>query len=530
MKRTLLILVLVMLFVPCILAQKGNIWEVLHQKDGGPPAVSPLPTDLQLKYQRMEKQMFIHFSVNTYTGKGWGDGAEDPDIFNPIGLDCEQWVKLAKGNGYNTICLTVKHHDGFCLWPSKYTEHSVKNSRWRDGKGDVVRDFTNACKKYGVNISFYLSPWDRHDKRYNTEEYNNYFINQLVELMTEYGPVRGFWFDGASGGKNALCRTPYAWAEYYKVIRKYAPDAFIQMMGPDIGGVGNENAVSPKVNWNFVSVPLATLSGSKPGKIPVAYCGHTYTKEDEESVKEGSEGNYKAIEVLQYRPKEANTSILNGWFWNPGSKARSPQEVRDIYFTSVGGGCTMMLGLAPNRNGLIPQDQVDAVRQLNTELKIIFASNFAGKKKVTADKTWKSDKRFAASKITDGDPNTYWAGEYQNFTGALEVDLGRGKTVNLFELQEPVYMGQRISKFKVEYLSRNNKWEVIYEGFTIGYKCLIRFPAITAQKFRLVIEDALTTPLISEFGLYFNPFDEHANLKDYDPKKTKTGTKEEEAL
>ncbi len=263
--------------------------------------------------------MFIHFTVNNFTGKQWGDGTESPDDFNPTDLNCEQWVKLAKETGYNTICPTVKHHDGFCLWPSKYKEHSVKNSKWKNGKGDVIREFSDACKKYDVNISYYLSPWDRHDKRYGSEDYNEYFINQLKELMTEYGPVKGFWFDGAFGGSavkdEGKYMTPFAWADFYKVIRKYASEAFIEMMGPDVGCVANEAAVSPKENWFLESVPYKTPSGVRPGKFPVAYIGSIYTQQDEDDVKAGGQPNYKAIELLRYMPREANTSIIHDWFF-----------------------------------------------------------------------------------------------------------------------------------------------------------------------------------------------------------------------
>jgi len=514
-------------------AQKNEdmVWDVLIQKPGGPPAVSPLPTELQLKYHYMEKQIFVHFTVNSFTGKEWGDGTENPDVFNPEKLDCEQWVKVAKETGYNTMCLTVKHHDGFCLWPSQHTEHSVKNSKWRNGKGDVVREFADACKKHRVNISYYLSPWDRHDKRYGREAYNEYFIRQLKELMIEYGPVRGFWFDGAFGGKtDGSCLTPFAWAEYFKVIRKYAPDAFIEMMGPDIGWVKNEAAVSPKENWYFESVPYKTASGVRPGEFPVAYIGHVYSQEDEASVKAGGQPNYKATEVLRYMPREANTSIIGSWFWHPGQKPKSPQQLRDIYFSSVGRGSTLMLNLTPDTDGLFPDEQVEALKLLDHELNMIFKRDFAHKKKVIANKTWNQDRRFSAEKVLDGEQDTYWAGEYQDFTGILELDLEEEHTINVFELREPVHMGQRVSAFQVDYVSRTNQWVKLYEGTTVGYKKLIRFPAVTAQKFRLHIKDARTTPLISEFSLYFNPFDKRTDPNDYDPKKTKTGTREEEAI
>lgn len=515
-------------------AEREEVWDVIRQQENGPPAVSPLPTDVQLKYHYLEKQMFIHFTVNNFTGQEWGTGEEDPNIFNPTAQNfCEQWVQVAKENGFKVISLTAKHHDGFCLWPSKHTDHSVKSSKWRDGKGDILREFADACKKQGVGINYYFSPWDRHDKRYGSEAYNDYFTDQLVELMTEYGPVSGFWFDGAFGGsRDSSYMTPFDWPAYYKVVRRYAPGAFIEMMGPDVGGVGNEAGVGREENWNFESSPYVTPSRVRPGKLPVAYIGQTYDKKAVAKVVAGGQPNYKAVELLRYMPREANTSILRGWFWKHGPRAqpKSPQQLRDLHFASIGRGCTMMLNLSPDKTGRFPEEQVAALKQLTDEIDTIFAVNLAEDATITADKTWgDADPRFSAEKALDGRQTTYWAGKDQDVTATLTIDLGKKKSVNVFELREPIQMGQRVGAHRMEYLDDSGKWSTLHISKTIGYRRQIRFPAVTAQKFRLVIEDGRTTPLISGIGLYWNPYDERTNPKDYIPSKTKTGTREESA-
>ena len=516
-------------------ATRAEVWDILQQQEGGPPAVSPLPTDVQLKYHHLEKQLFIHFTVNTFTGNEWGSGKEDPNIFAPTAKEfCKQWVQIAKENGFKAISLTVKHHDGFCLWPSRYTDHSVKSSKWRDGTGDIVREFADACNKEGIAINYYLSPWDRHDKRYGTEAYNDYFTNQLMELMTEYGPVTGVWFDGAfEGSRDTNNLSPFDWKGFYKVVRRYAPGAYIQMMGPDIGWVGNEAGVSPEENWNLETAPYAAKSNARRGKPPVAYIGHTYDQKADAEVVAGGQPNYKAVEVLRYMPREANTSILRGWFWKrgDGEEPKSPQQLRDIYFTSIGRGSTMMLNLAPDQTGLIPEKQVAALKQLTKEIDSIFAVNLAEGAKIEADKTWGGgDPRFSAEKALDGRQTTYWAGKEQDVTGTLTLDLGKKKRVNVFELREPIQMGQRVGAYRMEYLDEKGTWTPLHTGKTIGYRSQIRFPAVTAQKFRLVIEDGRTTPLISAIGLYWNPFDDRKNTDDYKPGETETGTREEGAI
>ncbi len=500
-------------------AERDEVWDVIRQLENGPPAVSPLPTDVQLKYHHLEKQMFIHFTVNNFTGREWGDGEEDPNVFNPTSKGfCEQWVQVAKENGFKVISLTAKHHDGFCLWPSKYTDHSVKSTTWADGKGDILREFADACNKQGIGINYYLSPWDRHDKRYGTEAYNEYFINQLVELMTEYGPVAGFWFDGAFGGsKDSRNMSPFDWPGYYKVVRRYAPAAFIEMMGPDIGGVGNEAGVSPEESWNLETAPHKTPSRVRRGKLPIAYIGQTYDKRAVAGVVAGGQPSYKAVELLRYMPREANTSILRGWFWRRGrSQPKSPQQLRDLHFASIGRGCTMMLNLSPDKTGRFPEEQVAALKRLTDEIDTIFAVNLAEGATITADKSWgDADPRFSAEKTLDGRQATYWAGRDQDVTGSLTLDLGKKKSVNVFELREPVQMGQRVGAYRMEYLDESGTWAKLYAGKTIGYRRQVRFPAVTAQKFRLVIED---------------PYDERTNAEDYLPGETETGTREEGAI
>ncbi len=466
-----------------------------------PPPLAPLPTPAQLRHQRYETIMFIHFGPNTFTDRQWGTGKESPDDFNPTDLDCEQWVRVAKEGGFNLIIPTIKHHEGFCLWPSKYTEHSVKNSKWRGGKGDLARDFVNACKKHKIDWGWYLSPWDMHDKRFVTAEYNDYFCDQIKELSTEYGPVVEYWFDGAFGTKN-IC--PFDWKRIFDTIYRYQADTLVSMMGPDIGWAKNERATGPATNWNLEETPYKVPSGARPGDFPIAYMGH----EVKEEIKPGVP-NYKAVPTWRYMHKECNTSIMPSWFWTPAQSPKSLDWIIDTYFNSVGRGGVFLLSLSPDRTGQIPENQVQRLMEFRRAKDAIFATDLAGTAKTAASTTWSGSERFHPQTTLDGDLSTYWAAERFATSGTITFDLGAPQTFNVIRMQEPVQMGQRVAKYVVEMLdSETGKWVVLSRGTTIGHKKLDRVPTVTAQQVRLVIEDARSCPLIAEFGLHLNPMEE----------------------
>lgn len=488
----------------------------IYQPANAPQPLAPLPTPAQFRWHQQELQVFIHFGINTFTGKEWGDGTEDPNLFAPTALDCEQWARVAKENGFTRMTLSAKHHDGFCLWPSRYTEHSVKSSKWREGQGDVVGEFVKACRKYGLGVGIYLSPWDRHDKRYGTAAYNDYYINQINELFDRYGKIDSFWLDLAF--KDEGYRMPFDWQRIYDAMYRRNPAVTIEMGGPDIGWIGNEAGSGLETCWNFVEVPYATTSGALPGKMPFAYTGGI--QPEAENV--GKHPNYKAIPALRYCPKLGDASVRKGWFWKP-DQSHGPDWWKNIYFTCVGRGSSMMYGFAPDTRGLFPEDDVACAVELKNMLDEMWRTDFAAAKPITADHTWESVAGHEAAKAVDRDPLSYWSAADGKTSATLEVDLGQPTAFNVVNLQEPVFMGQRVKKYRVEYRV-DGTWKIFSEGTTIGHRKLDRRARVTATKVRLVIEDARAYPLISTFGVHSTSH-EVEGLE-----KKQTGTREEKAI
>lgn len=432
--------------------------------EGSKMIVKPSPQ--QLAWQELEMGMFIHFGMNTFTDREWGDGTEDPRWFNPTEFDARQWISVAKEAGFGYVVLTAKHHDGFCLWQTRYTEHSVKNSPWRNGKGDVVKEVAKACEEIGVKFGFYLSPWDRHEKSYGTPDYDRYFKNQLTELLTGYGEVVEVWFDGAYGGPLGK-EHKYDWLGYYEVVRKLQPNALIAICGPDIRWVGNEEGVAPETNWSVQEASHFHRILGITGKV--------------------------------WYPAECDVSIRPGWFWHAreDDKVKSVDHLLDIYFKSVGRNSVLLLNVPPNRKGLISDVDIQRLREWRKVLDRTFATNFALNKPATASSFHPNAK---PSNAVDGRKETFWSplsekGEW------LEVDLQRPTTFNVAMVQEHIAEGQRVERYRIEVWDGRD-WKVIAHGTTIGYKKLDRFNDVTAVRVRLVIESALATPLIQTFGVF----------------------------
>jgi len=424
------------------------------------------PSPQQLAWQELEMGMFIHFGMNTFTDREWGEGTEDPRWFNPTELDARQWISVAKEAGFSYVVLTAKHHDGFCLWQTRYTEHSVKNSPWRNGKGDVVKEVAKACEEIGVKFGFYLSPWDRHENSYGTPDYDRYFKNQLTELLTEYGEVLEVWFDGAYGGPPGK-EHKYDWLGYYEVVRKLQPNALIAICGPDIRWVGNEEGVAPETNWSVQEASHFHQLLGITGKV--------------------------------WYPAECDVSIRPGWFWHAreDDKVKSVEHLLDIYFKSVGRNSVLLLNVPPNRKGLISDVDIQRLREWRKVLDRTFATNFALNKPATAS-SFRPNAQ--PSNAVDGRKETFWSplGEKGEW---LEIDLQRPTTFNVAMVQEHIAEGQRVERYRLEAWDGKD-WKVIARGTTIGYKKLDRFNDVTAVKVRLVIESALASPLIRAFGLY----------------------------
>lgn len=458
-----------------------------------PPApVLPEPSGNQLAWHEMEMNAFIHFTTNTFTGKEWGYGDESPSIFNPTELDADQWISVLKEAGFKGVILTCKHHDGFCLWPSEYTEHSVKNSPYKNGNGDIVKEVSDACKKHGLKFGVYLSPWDRNHKDYGTTEYITYYRNQLKELFTGYGPVFEMWFDGANGGdgyyggKREMRRidreTYYDWPTTLNLVRGIQPQVvFFSDAGPDIRWVGNERGYVGKTNWNTITPD--TLYAGKAGINDLLNTG--------------------SIDGTHWIPGEVDVSIRPGWFYHAeeDSLVKTPEQLFDIYLSSVGRGSVLLLNVPPDKRGLIHENDIRSLQGFRELLNEAFSENLAIGTIVKASSYRGRSSQFSPEKLIDGDKETYWAMDDDVVTGSFELEFSEPQTVSYVLLQEYIPLGQRIKSFRVE-VWNNDQWETVSEATTIGYKRILRINPVKTSKIRIDITDSKACPVISNVELY----------------------------
>ena len=483
-------------------------------------AANVIPSPQQLAWQRLELTAFIHFGMNTFTDSEWGSGTEDPKLFNPTQLDARQWMRALKSAGIKQATLVVKHHDGFALYPSRYTTHSVKYSPWKGGHGDVVRDFVNAAHEYGIKVGFYLSPADRHealpggsfgngspsvttkiptlvhgDNRhpthfytYQLDDYNRYFMNQLYELMTQYGPVYELWFDGATAAGTS---EPYNFAAWYDLIHHLAPNAVIGL--GNVRWVGNENGYARDSEWSVI--PLA----------------HDYNIQPDEGDVVGPDLGSRArlfapgVNYLAWYPAEVNFSIRPGWFWHASedNQVKTMSDLMDRYYHSVGLNGVMLLNVPPDRRGLFGDTDVQRLQQFGQWIKQTFKHNLAQGAKATASSVFNNDPKFAARKAVDGNPNTYWKAADGHTTAELTMDMGHEVQFNRVMLGESLAVGQRVEAFEVDSWT-GSAWQKVATATTIGYKRLLTFTTVRAQKVRLLIQQARAAPTIATFGLYMD--------------------------
>ena len=429
-----------------------------------------VPTPQQLEWQQMEFTAFLHFGINTFTGREWGDGTESPELFNPSELDAEQWVRALKDGGFKMAILTAKHHDGFCLWPTATTEYSVKNSPWKDGKGDVVRELRDACEKYGMKFGVYLSPWDRNAECYgDSPAYNKFFIEQLTELLSNYGEVHEVWFDGANGeGPNGK-KQEYDWEAILKTIRTLQPKAVTAIMGDDVRWVGNEGGLGRETEWSATVLAPGSYTHKETSRVTLGINNMTKDLGSRELLA-------KAQEAYWY-PSEVDVSIRPGWFYHAeqDEQVRSLANLVNIYYRSVGCNSVLLLNIPPDRRGLIHEIDVQRIKELSDYLAKTFANN----------------------QVTDG------TGLWQANTGdSKEYTVKPGAMVNTFLIQEDIAQGQRVEDFLVEVYS-NGTWQYAAEGTTIGYKRLLRFSDCQPEKIRVTIRGTRAEANISNVGLYY---------------------------
>lgn len=429
-----------------------------------------VPSEPQLAWQQMELTAFLHFGINTFTDREWGDGREDPAIFNPTDFDADQWAQTLKNAGFKMAILTAKHHDGFCLWPTGTTAHSVASSPWKDGKGDVVREVRDACERHGLKFGVYLSPWDRNAECYgDSPAYNRFFIEQLTELLTNYGEVHEVWFDGANGeGPNGK-KQVYDWDAFYATIRRLQPNAVTAIMGDDVRWVGNERGIGRETEW---SATVLT-----PG---------VYARSDESNERlgvssispdlGGRDMLEKATELFWY-PSEVDVSIRPGWFYHASedTKVKSLSHLTDIYFQSVGYNSSLLLNIPPDRRGHI---------HCADSLRLQELAGYLGR-------------TFAEDLVKDG--NVLW----QAASGEEKVySLKSDSRINVVLLQEDIARGQRIGRFAVDACTEDG-WQTLAEGTTVGYKRLLRVPEVKASALRVRLLDTRLKANVSRVGAFY---------------------------
>jgi len=457
-----------------------------------PTPVGAVPSESQLAWHEMETNAFVHFTTNTFTDKEWGYGDESPQIFNPTGFDPTQWITTLKEAGFKGVILTCKHHDGFCLWPSQYTEHSVKHSPFQEGKGDVVKAVADACRAAGLKFGVYLSPWDRNRADYGTPEYITYYRNQLKELFTAYGPVFEMWFDGANGGDGYYGGAKekrkidgaryYDWPSTLSMVREMEPGVlFFSDAGPGVRWVGNERGLAGETNWNTITPD--TLYAGQPDITDLLNQGHE--------------------DGTAWIPAEVDVSIRPGWFYHAkeDSLVKSPQQLFEIYLTSVGRGSTLLLNVPPDRRGRFHENDVASLKGYKALLDKEFKTNHAAKASCSASNERGDLQNFEAGLLTDGNPETYWATDDDITTASVEVAFSGSKSVKYVVLQEYVKLGQRVKAYNVEAFS-NGAWHSLTSGTTIGYKRILRVDPTEAGKVRVNITASKACPLLSNLEVY----------------------------
>jgi alpha-L-fucosidase len=452
-------------------------------------AVQVTPQPRQVAWQELEFIAFLHFGVNTFTDREWGTGQEDPKLFNPTALDCRQWVRVLKDAGVKMVILTAKHHDGFCLWPSHYTDHSVAQSAWKDGKGDVVRDLSQACRQAGLKLGLYLSPADLHAPSYgDTQGYNTYFKLQLKELLTKYGPISEVWFDGANPRKEGMTYDYFAW---YALIRQLQPGAVIFGMGPDVRWVGNESANTRATEWSVI-----------PSKVPLdQFHGGDLTADDL-----GSRAKIKGAPYLLWYPAETDVSIRPGWFYHAkeDEKVKSADTLWDMYLRNVGGNCVFLLNVPPDRRGLIHENDAAALHQLGERIRATFKDNLAVGAQTKATRTKGGDAKHSAAMTVDADADTFWTTDDWTTSAEIEYGLGAKKRFSLALLQEHLKSGQRIEACAVD-AWLDGTWKELGTATTVGYKKIFRFVPVETDKVRVRILQSRVAPTLCSFGLFLEP-------------------------
>jgi alpha-L-fucosidase len=450
-----------------------------------PEPYGPLPSDSQVEWQKMEMNMFAHFGPNTFTGREWGLGTEAEDIFNPTGLDCGQWASIAKAAGFKGIIITAKHHDGFCLWPSPESSHTVAQSPWKDGKGDVLKELSEACAEEGLKFGVYISPWDRNDPRYGSLPYNDAFVNTVESVLGgAYGEIYEQWFDGANGEGPAGKKQEYDWPRFNGTVLRLQPDAVIfSDVGPGCRWVGNESGSAGRTNWSTLDIEGFTPGAGSPPTDTL------------------NAGN---VHGTAWIPAETDVSIRPGWFWreSENDKVKSVKHLLKIYYESVGRNSLLLLNVPPDTTGHLNAADSTRLMEFRSALDEIFTQDLSEGAVAKASTT--RGKAFKARNILDDDYDTYWAAPDGETSATLTVSLNGEKTFNRVMLQEYIPLGQRIRSFTIEAQDTDGSWREIASETTVGYKRIVLTERTTTKILRINITGAYACPTINGFGLYLD--------------------------
>lgn len=433
----------------------------------------PFPSKKQLAWHETEFYLFLHFGPNTFTDKEWGEGTEPEDIFNPTLLDCRQWCSTAKAAGAKGIIITAKHHDGFCLWPSNFSKHTVRESKWKDGKGDVLKELSQACREAGLKFGVYLSPWDRNHPDYGTEKYNTVFAGMMKEIFQNYGPIWEMWWDGANGEGPDGKQQVYDWKRFENIVKQYSPKTVVfSDIGPDIRWVGNENGIAGDPNWNFLDIEGFKRGHGAP---PTDTLNH---------------GNYRG---KRWIPAECDVSIRPGWFWHKkeDDKVKTPQQLFALYLKSVGRGANLLLNVPPDDRGLLNEKDIAALQEFKKLRDESFGNNLMKSANIYY--------QFTPQDVTfrSVDSNGAFGANLQNFI----VEFPEKTKINCIVMKEAIQFGQTVRKFTIVFYKDNKSIGEI-KGTSIGRKRILTFPAKSITSFRVYLEDARGSDNISGVTAY----------------------------
>jgi alpha-L-fucosidase len=470
-------------------------------KDKDTEYVKIVPSERQLRHQCLEFYAFFHFTVNTYTNKEWGSGTESPEIFNPVHMDADQWVSAIKAAGMKGAILTCKHHDGFCLWPSKYTEHSIKKSPYRNGNGDIVREVAEACRRRGLKFGVYLSPWDRNHPSYGYgKAYNDYFINQLEELLTCYGDIFCVWLDGACGEGNNGKKQSYDWQRIYDTVRRLQPGACITVCGPDIRWCGNEAGITRESEWSVVPEHLCLaeiIQENSQKEDSDEFRGREVRSSDQDL---GSREKLSGADQLIWYPAEVNTSIRPGWFHHPeeDGQVKTAEELLQIYYGAVGGNSTFLLNIPPNREGLLPDRDIQVLQELGQQLRKRFEDNLMPRAELTVDC---EDENHGIDQVRVDDYNEYYKAPDGQREALITVNFKQVECVSTLVLKENIKLSQRIEGYEI-WVGIGGRLEKVQEGTVVGYQRIVLLDLILCDRIVIRITDSRVCPTLSFLGVY----------------------------